>query len=110
VAREPLVAEQPAPVGVPLEEQGRERRHGRDQSEREARQRPPLVDRDDDGDEAVGDEHDAVHHPEDLDAELGGLGDVLEEHARQQQRPGDGLGDGERAEDAARGPGAHAKT
>ena len=58
------------------------------------------------GRQAVGDEHDAVDHAEDPDAELGGLGDVLEEHARQQQRPGDGLGAGDAAVETGR---AHAK-
>ena len=101
VAARVITFVQPAPVGVRLEEQRGEGRHGRDQSEREARQRPPLVDRDDDGDEAVGDEHHAVHHPEDLDAELGGLGDVLEEHPGEQQRPGDRLGDRHGPEETA---------
>ena len=96
-AQAPGVAQQPGALGVPLEGHRRERRHRSTEAQRQPADGPLLVDEQEHGHQAVGDEHDAVDHAEDLDAELGGLGDVLEEHARQQQRPGDGLGDGDGA-------------
>ena len=80
-------SEQAAALGVPVEEHGRERRDRRGQAEHGARQRPALVDRHEHGHQAVGDEDDAVDHAEDADAELGGLGDVLQEHAETAAAP-----------------------
>ena len=45
-AQTPVVTEQPAALGVPLEQHRRERRHRGDQAEHGAPERPPLVDRD----------------------------------------------------------------
>src|SRR5690606_18783730 len=84
-----------------------EGRDGREQAERGAARAPAGVDRDDDRRDEVGQEHDAVQHPADTDAEVGGVGDVLEDHAGQQHGPGDGLGDGDGAEQAERGHAAH---
>src|SRR5699024_1762180 len=46
----------------------------------------------DDGDDEA-DEDEAVDASADAHAHLGGVGDVFEDHAEDEQRPGDGLGD-----------------
>ena len=48
-----------------------------------------------------------VDRAEDLDAQFGGLRDVLHEHADQQAHPGRGLGDGDDAERGGGGTGSH---
>src|SRR5699024_3399366 len=53
----------------------------------------------DDGDDEA-DEDEAVDASADAHAHLGGVGDVFEDHAEDEQRPGDGLGDGEELEEA----------
>ena len=116
--REPGLAEEPPPVGVPLEGQRRERRDRGREAEHEPAEGPALVGGHQDRDQSVGDEHDAVDHAEDLHAELGRLGDVLEEHpgrssaqvmasavasarkSRRKERPSCERGRGERGEEA----------
>ena len=65
--------------------------------------RPPLVDPEQDRDEAEGDEDDAVGEPEDLDAEVRRARDVLEDHPEQEQRPRHHLREGDPAVERARG-------
>ena len=62
----------------------------------------------DQGDDDVGHEDPAVDRAEDLDADLGGLRHVLDEHPGEQADPGEGLGDGDDPEGGGDGAGVHA--
>src|SRR6476661_9251972 len=76
-AEAPAALEATAPLESTLPPDREERRHGADQAEQALADRPPLVDPEQDRDEAEGDEDDTVDESEDLDAELGGARDVL---------------------------------
>ena len=66
--------EHAALLSRPVGEHREERRHRGEQREDGPGPRPALVDRDDHGGEAVGDEDHAVHHAEDAYAEVGDAG------------------------------------
>ena len=100
-AEPPVTLEAAAPLEPALPPDREEGRHRTQQTEHPLAHRPALVDPEQQGDEAEGDEDDAVHEPEDGDGEVGRARDVLEEHPEQQQRPGHHLRDGDPAIEGA---------
>ncbi|OUD81060.1 hypothetical protein BC477_18615 [Clavibacter michiganensis subsp. michiganensis] len=106
------LAQVPAATQPDLERQRRERRDRRDAREERRLPPPPEADRGDGRDDHVEHERDPVQAAEDVDAELGRLRHVLEEHADEEAGPRDRLDDrdhGEEASEARRSVGAIAR-